>query len=172
MEELPFEIERKFLIRMPDLDWLSANADSSQITQTYLTNKESGTSERVRCRKSESGVVYTHTKKTRITAIRRLEIEEEISREDYDRFLLRADPARRTIEKTRYSLRQNGLLYEIDVFPFWSDRAFLEVELTHEDQPLIWPEGIMCVREVTDDGRYTNSALARSIPQEELEKEE
>ncbi len=168
MEDMPFEIERKFLIRMPDLHWLAAVADSSQISQTYLLCDEPGTSERVRCRKSSNGVVYTHTKKTHITAIRRIEIEDEIGREDYERLLLHADPARRTIEKTRYCLRQNGLLYEIDVFPFWSDRAFLEVELTSEDQLLYWPEGIACIREVTEDGRYTNSALARSIPQEEL----
>ena len=175
MNDTPFEIERKFLIRMPDISWLSAMAECSQISQTYLVNDIAGTSERVRCRRSKNGVVYTHTKKTRITAIRRIEIEHEISREEYEQLLLRADPARRTIEKTRYCLRRNGLLYEIDVFPFWPDRAFLEVELTHEDQPLIWPEGVTCIREVTDDGRYTNSALARSIPWddiEEFEKEE
>ena len=169
MDKTPYEIERKFLIRCPDIEGLTASAEPSQITQTYLLGAE-GCTERVRSRTAAGRTVYTHTVKQRLSAVRRIEIEHEIPREEYEALLQRADPEARTIEKTRWCLRENGFLYEIDVFPFWEDRAFLEVELTDESQPFPWPEQIALIREVTDDRRYTNAALAREIPQEELPK--
>jgi len=57
---------------------------------------------------------------------------------------------------------------EIDVFPFWRDRAFCECELQSEDEPLPLPDWLHVYREVTDDPRYTNRALARSVPDEIL----
>lgn len=167
MSEIPFEIERKFLIRMPDLAWLRSAASASKITQTYLLVEQEGMSERVRRRETGESVVYTHTKKARITARKRIEIEDEISRGEYETLLLRADPNRRVIEKTRYCLPVGQYLYEIDVFPFWAHQAFLEIELNDESQRFPWPEGISCIREVTDDRRYTNAALALMIPEEE-----
>ena len=92
----------------------------------------------------------------------------EIDEKTYRELLKRKDPSRRTVEKTRYCLDRDGFLYEIDVFPFWNDRAFLEVELKDEQQSFPWPENIVCIREVTDDRRYSNYALALSIPQEEI----
>lgn len=167
MTDVPFEIERKFLIRKPDLLWLSSAADSSQIVQTYLDSAEEGTSERVRCRTTGAHSVYTHTTKTHLTARKRIELEEELDRETYERLLQRADPTRRIIEKTRYCLRSGSWLYEIDVFPFWERQAFLEIELHDENEAFPWPEGIALIREVTDDKRYTNSALALHIPAED-----
>lgn len=172
MDDTPYEIERKFLIRMPDLRWLASAAECSHIRQTYLLNEQQGTNERVRSRERQGVTVFTHTKKTRVSDMRRIEIEREIDRSEYESLLLRADPERRTIEKDRYCLSENGLVYEIDVFPFWNDRAFLEIELTDESQSFPWPDGIICIREVTDDRRYTNSALARRIPCEALQKED
>lgn len=172
MDHTPYEIERKFLIRMPDLQWLESVSERSHIRQIYLLTDGEEMSERVRSRETQDGIVYTHTRKTHVSDMRRIEIEQEIDREEFERLLLRADPARRPIEKDRYCLRVNGLLYEIDVFPFWKDRAFLEIELTDESQAFPWPDGIVCIRELTDDRRYTNSALALRIPDEELQKEE
>ena len=172
MDAVPYEIERKFLIRMPDLRWLSSVAARDHIVQTYLQKDETGMSERVRCRETSDRTVYTHTKKMRVKVRRRIEIEREIDADEYERLLQRADPKRRSIEKDRYCLRENGLLYEIDVFPFWNDRAFLEIELTDESQAFPWPDGIVCIRELTDDVRYTNSALALRIPDDEPLKEE
>ena len=172
MDDIPYEIERKFLIRMPDLIWLASFAERSHITQIYLLKEQEETSERVRKRETGDHIVYTHTKKTHITAIRRIEIEREIDCAEYERLLQKADPKRRVIEKDRYCLRLNGLLYEIDVYPFWKKQAVLEIELSDEEQSFSWPENIVCLREVTDDGRYTNAALARRIPDEEQRKEE
>ena len=168
----PYEIERKFLIRMPDLAWLASASERSHILQTYLLPAQKGASERVRSRETNGRIVYTHTQKSRISDMRRIEIEREIGREEYESLLLRAAPERSVIEKDRYCLREGEYLYEIDVYPFWSRQAVLEIELTDESQSFPWPEQIICLREVTDDRRYTNSALARSIPDEEAQKEE
>ena len=167
MTEGAFEIERKFLIRMPDLAWLSSVAEASKIIQTYLRGGDPNSSERVRSRESGGKTIYTHTEKLRLSARKRIEVENEIGWEEYERLLLRADPQRRTIEKTRYCLPIGSLVYEIDVFPFWHKQAFLEIELSDENQTFPWPDGIQCIRELTDDSRYTNSALALCIPEED-----
>lgn len=172
MDDIPYEIERKFLIRMPDLLWLASVAERSHIRQTYLLNERKGTSERVRSRAAQGRTVYTHTQKTHVSDMRRIEVEREIGQSEYERLLLKADPERKPIEKDRYCLRSGDYLYEIDIYPFWNEQAILEIELTDESQSFPWPEGIVCLREVTDDRRYTNSALARRVPEEELQKEE
>ena len=51
------------------------------------------------------------------------------------------------------------------MFPFWSDKAFLEVELPSEDTPVTPPDFVRVIREVTDDNRYTNHALAKKLPE-------
>ena len=133
---IPLEIERKYLIRMPDegrLDSLALGRD--WIEQTYLT-AESGTTERVRSRRSPGGTpVYTHTVKRRLSAVTREEREEEIGREEYEALLKRADPTLQVIRKTRWRIPYEGHTLEVDCFPFWTDRALLEVELHSEVRP-------------------------------------
>ena len=162
----PLEIERKFLIEYPDTARLAALADGdvSAISQTYLV-AEKGVSERVRARTRGGVTVYTHNTKIKLNAMKRIELEEKVDRAAYDELLRRADPACRTIEKTRYCVREGGFVWEIDVFPFWSDKAFLEVELPREDTPVTPPAFVRVIREVTDDNRYTNHALAIELPE-------
>ena len=72
--------------------------------------------------------------------MRRLEDESIISAEEYRQLLERADPERRSIEKRRYCLDIDGLLWELDIYPFWTDRAILELELSEEEQHFIMPD--------------------------------
>ena len=162
----PLEIERKFLIAYPDTARLAAlaNGDVSEISQTYLT-AEKGVSERVRARTRDGVTVYTHNTKIKLSAMKRIELEDEVDRAAYEELLTRADPACRTIEKTRYCVREGGFVWEVDVFPFWHDKAFLEVELPQEDTPITLPDFAEVIREVTDDNRYTNHALAIELPE-------
>lgn len=165
-----FEIERKYLIRMPDPAYLQENASPSSIEQTYLLRTEPHVNARVRKRGREGDWTYTHTRKTRINDLRRVEDEREISEEEYRELLKQADPQRNVIRKTRWVLPWKGQLFEIDVFPFWEDRALMEIELEDEEQPVALPPRIRILREVTEDRRYTNSALSREVPMEEIEK--
>lgn len=164
----PLEIERKFLIRRPDEGTLLARgAVASEITQTYLRS-DGGTAERVRMRVTDGVTVYTHTVKTRLSAMTAVEEERVITREEYDFLLLRADGERAPICKTRYCLPIcGGHVPEIDVYPFWQRQAIMEIELSSEEEALDLPAGITVLREVTGDRRYSNRALASKIPDEE-----
>lgn len=164
--KLPLEIERKFLIEYPDLGELErlSNGDFSEISQTYLVG-EKGTSERVRARTRGGVTVYTHNTKIKLSSMKRIEFEDEVSEEEYLELLKRADTKCHTIEKVRYCVPYGGFIFEIDVFPFWQDKAFMEVEMPSEDTKVDLPSFVKIIREVTDDNRYTNHALAISLPE-------
>ena len=160
------EIERKFLIAMPDPGLLEG-CEFSDITQTYLLG-DAYTTDRVRKRVRGDGCEYTHTVKRKLNNMRRIEDEHVIGEEEYETLLKRADPARNTIRKTRHCFEHDGRLWELDVFSFWDDRAFLEIELTDEGDTVTLPPEIRLIREVTDDPHYTNAALSLEIPQEDI----
>ena len=61
-----------------------------------------------------------------------------------------------------------GFKYEVDVFPFWNDRAFLECEVESEDTEIPIPSCVMIIKEVSFDSRYKNSVLAQKITTEKL----
>lgn len=168
MDAGPFEIERKFLIRMPERELLR-KASCTEITQTYLLSEGEGRA-RVRKRGRDGNYIYTYTVKKRVNDLRRVEREREIGEEEYSQLLKRADPERRVIRKQRWCLPYRGQMFEIDIFPFWSDRALMEIELRDEDQPVDFPPEIQILREVTADRRYTNAALAKYIPEEDEEE--
>ena len=158
------EIERKFLIKMPNLEALSALEGVSviEIEQTYTL-----VGARIR-RWTENGkTVYIKTEKTHVSDITRIEKEGEITEEEYKELLLFADPSRNTIKKTRYRYPFEDKLVEIDVFPFWKKQAFCEVELESEDEEFSLPPFLEVIREVTSEKEYRNHALSKKIPQEE-----
>ncbi|MBQ3011102.1 MAG: hypothetical protein IJD81_07905 [Oscillospiraceae bacterium] len=165
----PLEIERKFLIRMPDLTRLVQAADRViDMEQVYLKGGAPGVSMRIRKSVEGGSTVYHRNEKQRITDMVRIEREEEIDDRHYKILLGFADPDLRVIKKTRYCLPAGELTAEVDIFPFWQDRAFCEVELPDETAPVTLPDFLEVIREVTEDKRYTNLALAREIPTEEI----
>lgn len=168
MKRNDLEIERKFLIRMPDRALLDRIGECSEIEQTYLSPDAEGVRARIRRRSRNGESVYTLTTKSHLTDMTRIEIEREIGRAEYEKLLQQADPERRTIRKTRCCIPYEGQLFEIDLFPFWKKQAYLEIELEREDQPVRFPPYIELLREVTSEERYTNSSLAKEIPEEEL----
>lgn len=168
MTDIPYEIERKFLIRYPSESIFSSCFDRTDIVQTYLISAVPGVTERVRSRAHNTDSIYTHTVKKRITDMRREEYEEVITKAEYEELLKRADPGRNTIHKTRWLLEYRSQLFEIDIFNFWSDRAVLELELLDEAQEIEFPPGIEVIRELTCDKRYTNSSLALEVPYDEI----
>ena len=165
MEKTHLEIERKFLIAYPDTDHLDSleNCSKAEITQTYLKDRA-----RIRkwCKNKKTS--YIKTVKEKISDLTHIETETEITKAEYDSLFKNADPDRNTIVKTRYRYPYMGKVIEIDVFPFWNDRAFLEVELENEDELFSLPPFINVIKEVTEDKRYRNSALAKEIPYDEI----
>ncbi len=93
--------------------------------------------------------------------MKRVEEEKRLTQEEYIALMVQADPAFRPIHKERYCLSENGLYYEIDIYPDWPDKAVMEIELHSENQEIVFPEGIDVIREVTNDPAFTNHELAR-----------
>ena len=157
-----FEIERKFLIEYPDTRQLETHDGSSvcEIVQTYLTAPE-GEERRVRQRKEKGKVTYFKTLKKQISDVKRIEEEYEITAKEYEKLLEQADTQKRPIEKTRYSLSYPKKVLEIDIYPFWSDKAIVEVELEDEDEEIDFPDFLKVIKEVTNDRNYKNSELAK-----------
>ena len=168
--QAPLEIERKWLIRMPDLQQLREKADRIiDMEQAYLKGGAPGVSMRVRKSVEGDKVTYHRNEKQKLSHTVRIEREEEIDEQHYKILLGFGNPTLRKIEKTRYCVPlADGLTAEIDVFPFWADRAFCEVEMPHVNTPVTLPDWLDVVREVSADKRYTNLALAREIPMEDL----
>lgn len=50
---------------------------------------------------------------------------------------------------------------ELDIYPFWKDKAILEIELASEDEEISIPNEIKIIKEVTDDENYKNANLAK-----------
>lgn len=161
-EPEPFEIERKFLIQYPDIRWLESipNCQRIEIIQTYLTAKE-GEEVRVRQRGMDGNYIYFQTTKKKVSDVKRVEIERRLSKDEYLKLLMDADSSKRQIRKTRYCLTYENQYFEIDVYPFWTDKAIVELELSDENTEIVFPEQIKVIKEVTEDENYKNASLAK-----------
>lgn len=161
-EPEPYEVERKFLIEYPDTDALLAlpNCEKVEIIQTYLKS-EPGEEVRIRQRGIKGNYIYFETCKKTLSGLKRVEIEKRLTKDEYLERLMMADPSRRPIRKDRYCLTDGSQYFEIDVYPFWSDKAIVEIELSDPDEEIRFPEMLKLIREVTDDINYKNSSLAK-----------
>ena len=166
---VPIEIERKFLIRMPNEKMLSGleNARKKQITQIYLLAND-GITARVRKIEETGKTTYVKTEKSRISTLSHYENEFEITKEQYESELLLRDKSKKTIEKIRYCIPHENHILEIDIYPFWHDRAVLEIELNDENESFDIPAYINVIKEVSDDKRYKNTNLALEIPIDDI----
>lgn len=161
-EPEPYEIERKYLIEYPDIKWLENHPSCQriEIIQTYL-NSAADEEVRVRQRGIGGNYIYFQTVKRKVSDVKRVEIERRLSQAEYLKLLMEADTARRQIRKTRYCLTYENQYFEIDLYPFWNDKAIAEIELSDENTSIVFPEQIKVIKEVTDDDAYKNAALAK-----------
>ena len=161
-EPRPMETRRKYLITRPDPVMLDSrpNCRRVEITQAYLRSEIPGETIRIRQRGCDGSYVYFKTRKRRVDG-KRIEMEERLTRHEFRDLLMQADPDYRTIRKDRWCLSENGLYYNIDVYPQWDSQALMEVELYSADDKVLFPEGIEVIREVTGEEEFTNPYIAR-----------
>ena len=161
-ESRPYEMERRYLIKKPDMDSVSGYAtEKNEIIQFYLTAPE-GIVRRLRQR-GDAGI-WTFTLTERSAADKgkiRVETEHRITEKEYLNLLSETDISLPMTRKTRWAVSYGSLYYEIDVFPFSDDLAIMTVELSPDAEPDI-PPFIEVVREVTDDPLYHGRGLARA----------
>lgn len=148
---MSLEIERKFLVRGER--WKSL-AQGVLLRQGYLSS-DPNRIVRVRI-EGESAML---TIKGRTIGATRTEWEYPVPMEDARAFLdgLCEKPI---IEKIRYRIRHEGMMWEVD--EFLGDNAGLvvaEIELEAEDQMFSRPDWVG--EEVTHDARYFNANLLR-----------
>ncbi|MBD5560478.1 MAG: hypothetical protein HDQ87_09025 [Clostridia bacterium] len=160
-EPEPLEIERRFLIDYPDMDWLASQSGCAavEIEQAYLSDPD-GEDVRLRKRGAEGGYIYYETIK-RGEGATRSEVERRISEAEYTARIREAGSGVRWIRKTRYCLVYQGQYLEIDVYPFWNDQAVVEAELLREDAEVALPPEIRVREEITGNPEYSNYALSR-----------
>lgn len=168
MESVGVEIERKYIIEMPDIELLSSQKDfsASDIIQIYLES-EPGQTRRIRARSKKGQTTYTETRKIRIDKMSSTEIEREITKEQFDELSRLQRAGSRIIKKTRYTFVFEGQLFEIDVYPEWSSTAIMETELASRESLVSMPHFLRVIREVTGIREYSNSAMSNSFPPEE-----
>ena len=161
-EPEPYEIERKFLIAYPDIRWLESHPSCQriEIIQTYF-HSAAGEEVRVRQRGVDGHYIYYQTIKRNVSDLKRVEIERRLSQEEYLKLLMEADTTRRQIRKTRYCLTYENQYFEIDVYPFWTDQAIAEIELSDENAEIVFPKQLKVLREVTGDDSFKNASLAK-----------
>ena len=80
----------------------------------------------------------------------------KLSKDEYLNLLMNADISKRSIRKTRYCLIYKNQYFEIDIYPFWSDKAIVEIELNNEEQEIKFPNELKIIKEVTNDNNYKN----------------
>ncbi|MFN5049547.1 CYTH domain-containing protein [Roseateles sp.] len=142
------EIERKFLVR--GQGWRQGQAQ--RYSQGYL-NRAAERTVRVRI----AGEQAFLTIKGRSQGASRLEFEYAVPLADAQALLQLCEGP--LIEKTRYTLEQDGLRWEVDEFHGENAGLVLaEVELASEDQAITRPDWLG--EEVTGDERYYNSRLS------------
>lgn len=143
------EIERKFLVIKEKLPYLH---DGELILQSYVPTSNNST---VRVRLCGDTAFLTLKGPTH--GISRAEFEYPIPAADAHDMLTRlCSPG--AIEKTRYQVLNDGMIWEIDVFAGVNTGLIVaEIELESETQQFKPPEWVGA--EVSADMRYSNQAL-------------
>ena len=166
---MPLEIERKFLIALPDTDFLGKlpGCRVKRIRQTYLEKiPGTKTERRIRRIEEDGAVSFVFTKKDKITKITRREEEREITEEEYRALY---GEAKKELTKTRYAFPFGGHVVEIDVYPYeiggdgLVGKAVLEVELESEREEFSLPDFIRIERELTGTKEFSNKTMAKKI---------
>ena len=159
-EPAPPEIERKFLVEMPELTALEKlpGFRRVEIEQAYLPTTND---EKLRIRKwVENGqAIYYKTRRRHVNG-QRLEVEERLTQRSYKEMLEEAGEALQLLRKTRYSLQYDGQLFQLDVYPFWKEQAVVKIELNEENGQVRLPPELKLIREVTGERAYKDYALA------------
>jgi len=148
------EIERKFLVK--NMNWMEG-AQCKKYRQGYFPVAPNTISMRVRICEREA--FLTIKSKQQGQGFTRKEFEYEIPVNDAE-IILDTICLKPTIEKTRYLLRYDSNLWEIDVFHGENEGLVIaEIELESETQQIILPDWVG--KEVTCDLKYYNSMLVR-----------
>lgn len=163
----PSQLQRKYLVEMPDLTALENLPTCSKVetVQTYLISDPSQ-EVRVRRRGIEGDYLYTKTVKEQAdpgVKLRRIVSDERLTESQYLAELANADPTLAPLRKIRYCLCEDDRCVQLDVFPFWKDKAVLELPVADEKMPPDVPKMFTVIEEITQNPAYRNYNLAKTL---------
>lgn len=151
---MAIEIERRFLVfknQLPPLE------DGQYFIQGYLSLEP-----QVRYRMIGDEVIIT-IKTNEGGKIGRNEWEFTNSLDQTEREKLKALAVRKPIEKIRYKVPYEGLVWEIDVYQGDNEGLIsAEAELPTADYPIVFPEWIDSTSEIGNNPKYRNSNLGEN----------
>ena len=146
------EIERKFSVK--NTTFLVNTKESFKITQGYL-NSDKNRTVRVRIKGNKGFITVKGL--SSVDGLSRFEWEKEIAVKDAEALLLLCEDF--VIDKTRYILPFNDVVFEIDVFEGANKGLVIaEVELQSTDQQFEKPDWL--ADELTCDERFYNAYLS------------
>ena len=149
------EIERKFLIA--DDSW-RGQTEGVEYRQGYLAASETVT---VRVRVGGGTAVMTVKGQSDSSGLTRAEYEFPLPVDEANEMIDRLCEGR-IVEKTRYRIWHDGLVWEVDEFHGAHEGLVLaEIELESEDQ--VFEKPAWAGEEVTGDYRYYNAWLAEHV---------
>lgn len=164
------EIERKYIIKMPDLATLTSQNSytASDILQIYLPAQQ-GETRRIRRRSYPDKTIFIETKKIRLDNMSSTEIERELGEEEFSTLAQTILKGTCPIEKTRHTFIYLGQTFEIDVYPDWKRTAIMETELPSRETEVKMPPFLEIIREVTGNKAYSNASMSKFFPKEETQ---
>lgn len=156
-EDERFYIEKKYLIRIPDISYLDKLGGCSKVkmTLTYLNGSSEQCDVKLLLRNEDGKKFYQkiikgNNKKSTIS----LKAEEYI--DELDNKLLNRNP----IIKYRYSFIYHSVYYKIDIFED-KDFSILEVDLLNSHETVHFPSFIEVLKDVSGDPNYKNYNLSK-----------
>jgi adenylate cyclase len=156
MPRVNIEIERKFLLSA--LPAMPAPRDVLEIEQGYIPGRT--LHERLRRQRHRDGTVRCFRTVKFGSGIERLELEDETTAAIFEHLWVLTEGRR--LLKRRYLVAEGPRTWEIDEF---TDRTLhlAELEIPTRETAIVIPAWLqpVVVRDVTDDGSYSNSRLAR-----------
>jgi CYTH domain-containing protein len=156
MPRINVEIERKFLLSA--LPQMPAVRDVLEIEQGYIPGRS--LHERLRRQQHRDGTVRCFRTVKLGSGLERLELEDETTDAIFDHLWVLTEGKR--LRKRRHLVPDGPRTWEIDEF---TDRTLhlAELEIPTRETAIIIPDWLqpVLVRDVTDDGSYSNSRLAR-----------
>jgi CYTH domain-containing protein len=179
--------EKKYLIEMIDLDMLKHKYSTEiiYVERTYLRQTSEGI-ERVIKHTSDidtgtssptspttaTGESKSNTKSDRYYYIENCsdidiykdDIEKQISLKDYNRLKQEKKEGTHSLKRKRVKFIYNGTYFEIDIYPFWDNKAILKLERSSENNDNITlPKEIKVLEDITNNTEYKQKNLAVNL---------
>ena len=152
------EAKKKYLIELPEASILE-KMKKVEIYQSYLKCDDD---EKIQIRKRGEGEDFIYSQiKTRIQDNQIIKAEKRLTQAEYQDKLVDVDQTRKPLHRTRFCFSEQSQYMEIDIYPFWNDKAILSIDLSKVDDEVHLPNFVKVIEDITNKKEYLNSELSK-----------